>query len=129
MADGTIPAPQVTVLEELGAWLETNGEAIFATRPWTQFGGLTRFGGPNGDDLPVRFTRSADGRTVYAIVLGTPTGTSVVLRLFAGTAASVRLLGGASDLDFTDDDGDLRIDLSEELPASAAHAFAIRLAD
>ena len=118
-ADGTIPAPQVTVLEELGAWLETNGEAIFATRPWTRFAGTT------GDGLPVRFTRSADGGTVYAIVLGTPGGASVVLRDFAEAVTSARLLGGDGTLAVTRDGGDLRIELPGALPAAAAYAFAL----
>lgn len=118
-ADGTIPAPQVAILEALGAWLDTSGEAIFATRPWTRFGGTT------SEDVPVRFTRSADGGTVYALVLGTPGGTSLVLRDFAETPTSVRLLGGAGTLSFARDGSDLRIELPAPLPASAAHAFAL----
>jgi alpha-L-fucosidase len=33
-ADGTIPDLQREPLEGLGRWLDTNGEAIFGTRPW-----------------------------------------------------------------------------------------------
>ena len=42
-ADGTIPRLQLQRLEGLGAWLATNGEAIFGTRPWFTCGG--RHGG------------------------------------------------------------------------------------
>ena len=121
MADGTIPAPQVTILEELGAWLEINGEAIFGTRPWTRFASTT------DDDLPVRFTRNTDGRTVYAIVLGTPGGASVVVREFAESVRAVRRLGDDGSLSFSRDGADLRIELPGALPASAAQAFAITL--
>jgi alpha-L-fucosidase len=31
MADGTIPAPSVTVLEQVGAWMRKNGESIYGT--------------------------------------------------------------------------------------------------
>ncbi|RED96016.1 alpha-L-fucosidase [Marinoscillum furvescens DSM 4134] len=37
-ADGTIPADQQQVLQELGRWLQKNGEAIYGTRPWVVFG-------------------------------------------------------------------------------------------
>ncbi|MEQ2175138.1 hypothetical protein GOODEAATRI_015126, partial [Goodea atripinnis] len=33
-ADGTIPTVFEERLRGVGAWLETNGEAIFATKPW-----------------------------------------------------------------------------------------------
>lgn len=120
-ARGTIPAPQVAVLEALGAWLDVNGEAIFATRPWTRFSGTT------ADGVPVRFTRSADGRTVYALALGTPGGTSLVLRDFPESVRSVRRLGGEGSLSSSHDGADLRVELPGALPDSAAHAFAITL--
>jgi len=37
-AEGTIPAPAVTILGEVGKWLNVNGEAIYATAP-TPFAG------------------------------------------------------------------------------------------
>ena len=37
-ADGTIPGDQQAVLLEVGKWLDINGEAIYGTRPWTQYG-------------------------------------------------------------------------------------------
>src|SRR5262249_44850392 len=64
MADGTVPAPQVARLQAIGAWLAVNGEAIFASHPWERAEGTT------GDATPVRFTTSADGSRLYAIVMG-----------------------------------------------------------
>lgn len=37
-ADGTLPDNQRHVLEELGRWLDLNGEAVFDTRPWVTYG-------------------------------------------------------------------------------------------
>ena len=36
--DGTIPAPIITTLKEMGVWLKANGEAIYATTPWKIYG-------------------------------------------------------------------------------------------
>jgi alpha-L-fucosidase len=50
MADGTIPELQRERLEGLGQWLAINGEAIYATRPWTTTEGKT------SEDMAVRYT-------------------------------------------------------------------------
>jgi len=79
-ANGTIPDRQKKVLRGLGDWLDQNGEAIYGTRPWKTFGeGPTRLkkGGHFVDILnyteeDIRYTRSKDGETLYAIVLDWP---------------------------------------------------------
>jgi alpha-L-fucosidase len=60
--DGTghIPDLQQRPLCELGAWLDANGEAIYATRPWTPTATTTSAGDQ------VRFTHGKE--TIYAIV-------------------------------------------------------------
>jgi len=91
-ADGTVNQQQKDVLLEIGRWLNQNGEAIYATRPWTVHseGSLDAIhvtGGQHAkwvfsncgpDDI--RFTRSKDGKTVYAIALGWP-GAGATLRV------------------------------------------------
>ena len=70
-------------LEYAGDWLQVNGPAIYATRPWTRY--------HEGDK--VRFTRSKDGRTLYAICLDWP-GTSYRSRLIKPVPGStISLLG------------------------------------
>lgn len=118
-ADGTIPQDQKDILLTIGDWLTRNGEAIYATRHWRVYGeGPTvtpqghladlKFEGYSDQD--VRYTRSKDGLTIYAIrlvwgegelVLGemSPMATGGKLPI-----ASVRLVDGGQSVDWTLDD-------------------------
>ena len=78
-ADGTIPQEQKDVLLAMGAWLKKYGEAIYATRAWETYGeGPTKMGAAHGvmgapaegTAQDVRYTRSKDNTTLYAILLG-----------------------------------------------------------
>jgi alpha-L-fucosidase len=121
-ADGSIPEPQVAILRAIGAWLRVNGEAVYETRPWTRFAGTTDAG------LAVRYTRSADGSTVYATLLGTPSGAAFALTGFPETPAEVRRLGAGGALPWSRTGDGIRIELGEPLAADLAHVFAIELA-
>jgi alpha-L-fucosidase len=113
-ADGEVPLDQQKVLIEFGDWLGKYGAAIYETRPWVAYGeGPTKeprggFSDAGGflrlayTAADVRYTRSKDGKTVYAILLGQPTaGQEMTLTSFAAGApgaeadvASVSLIGG-----------------------------------
>lgn len=78
-ADGTIPQEQKDVLLAMGAWLKKYGEAVYATRAWQKYGeGPTKMGAAfgimgapkEGTAKDIRFTRSKDNTTLYAIMLG-----------------------------------------------------------
>ena len=85
-ADGSVHELQRKCLMGLGAWMDVNGEAIRATRPWSRAESKT------SDGVPVRFTRKQD--TLYAILLDTPREAEVCIRnLHAAVGADVRLLG------------------------------------
>jgi alpha-L-fucosidase len=82
-ADGTIPQEQQDVLHAMGDWLKKYGEAIYKTRAWEQYGeGPTKMGAAYGvmtaptagTARDIRFTRSKDNTTLYAILLGWESG-------------------------------------------------------
>ncbi|MCB9220171.1 MAG: alpha-L-fucosidase, partial [Ignavibacteriales bacterium] len=78
-ADGTIPVEQKDILLAMGAWLKKYGESVYATRAWEKYGeGPTKMGSGHGvftapaegtyEDI--RYTKSKDNSTLYAILLG-----------------------------------------------------------
>jgi len=78
-ADGTIPQEQKDILLAMGAWLKKYGEAVYATRAWEKYGeGPTLMGAgkgiftapAEGTAKDVRYTRSKDNTTLYAVLLG-----------------------------------------------------------
>jgi len=121
MADGTVPAAQVTRLQAMGTWLGVNGDAIFGSRPWTRAEGVTT------DGTPVRFTRSGDGSRLYAIVLGPLPAGEIRFVGLSGIAGPAQLLGTSGDLAATASGGDLHVALPASPPAQAAHVFALPL--
>lgn len=119
MADGTVPAAQVERLRAIGAWLAVNGEAIYDSRPWTHAESSATGG------ARVRFTTSADGKTLYAIVLGPlPEGTFTISGVGASPTA-VRLLGSNVAIPFTAAAGDLTVTVPADVASEAASVFAL----
>jgi alpha-L-fucosidase len=115
--DGTIPDEQQAPLRGLGAWLDSNGEAIYGSRPWLLTESVTAEG------TPLRFTKSGEG--VYALVLGMPSDRRVTLRGVDGTGVRrVRVVATDELVDFAvDGSGALTVTLPERLPVSAVTAL------
>jgi alpha-L-fucosidase len=137
MADGTFPQAQKDLLLTMGGWLKKFGEAIYATRAWVRFGeGPTEMGGggmgapKEGRATDIRFTRSKDNKTLYAIELGWPAGDQLVITTLragsfdASTIKEVRLVGG-EPCAFTQDGSGLRV----TLPSSQRNdlGYAVRI--
>jgi alpha-L-fucosidase len=93
-ANGNIPQDQKNVLLEIGKWLQTNGEAIYGTRPWYTYGeGPTKE--PEGHfenrDEFLKIKYSADDvryttrvGAIYATVLGqAEAGNTITLNSFS----------------------------------------------
>jgi alpha-L-fucosidase len=106
-------------LEALGAWLRVNEEAIYGTRPWTRAEGQT------SERMRVRFTRK--GGTLYAVILGEPTGKTLVLRdVEAKEGTKVSLVGGSGELKWKQNGQDLEV----EMPGGALpskHAVTLKM--
>ena len=138
--DGTIPEGDREILLGVGRWLESNGEAVFGTRPWKVYGeGPTRVqsGGftdtKRGAYTPqdIRFT--ARGDTLYATVLAWPEDGRVVIRslgnesgLYGREVEKVELVGVRDALEWSRGPAGLEVRLPEKPPCEHAYVLRIR---
>ncbi len=114
-SDGIIPQEQQDILRSVGRWLEQNGEAIYSTRPWTQFS--------EGD---VRFTTKGD--VLYAICLkwpAKPLNLAVLAKGKAGEIRSISLLGSTQPVAFKQSVEGLQVTLPPEAPGE--HAWVVKI--
>jgi alpha-L-fucosidase len=146
-ADGTIPEQAKTVLLEMGGWLHVNGEAIYATRPFSVFGEGPTIAPKNSTEknhdiqaytpADVRYTQSKDGRVTYALLMGWPPDGATTLRvLFRGNpyldapVCRIELIGSLSPVEFHQDEFGLHVTLPKgadaELPPIPAYALRLR---
>ena len=142
LADGSIPADQKETLAGIGEWMKVNGEAIYETRPWITYGeGPTKE--PEGgfrdnakflalkySEKDIRYTRSKDGKTVYAIRLGeSAPGTAMTLETFtkAHQVKGVSLLGTGESVEWKMSDDGLSVGAPKAATGAAAIVYKISL--
>jgi alpha-L-fucosidase len=116
--DGTIDERQRKIVEEIGAWLKVNGEAIFATRPWRI-----------AKEDEFRFTRSKTGETLYVISLAWPADGKLTIQSLAKHAepiAEVSLLGYPGQLNWRQTDNGLVVNLPAGRPCEYAYSVRVK---
>jgi alpha-L-fucosidase len=93
--DGSLDPEVEAILNDLAEWMATNGESIYGTRPWVEFGeGPTRpDGGFFNEDFAfsaadVRYVAKGD-EVLYATLLGKPQPGEIVLTLL-GSVVGIR---------------------------------------
>lgn len=131
--DGRISDRQKQLLRDMGAWLKINGEAIYATRPAPLAAeGPTRLekegsfsGKVTYTAQDIRYTRSKDGKTLYAMVLDRPDGEVTMTGTNGRKIIRVDLLGYEGDIEWNKDAEALRIKFPADAAESSAYAFRI----
>lgn len=142
--NGQLDKEETQILEQITKWMDVNGEAIYATRPWKIFGDgpamkatspATSFNENKRTDLTaddVRFTLK--DKTLYAFVMGWPAGERQAViaplalggRLGVGKIGTLELLGHSGSLQWEQDASSLRVSLPHEKPCEHAVVFKIR---
>lgn len=144
LADGSFPEEVRKELHAMGAWLNTNGEAIYSTIPWMFFGeGPTEVtlpghhgqGKHHGEYIPVytaediRFTQN--GKNLYAICLEWP-GEEIIIRtlgsegkIYLNSIKKISMLGCKNELGWEQTPEGLIVEFPKEKPCEFAYVIKI----
>ncbi len=140
--DGTIDRKEIAVLDGITAWMQVNGEAIYATRPWKLYGegpDMVKSGSFQGASInklnakDIRFTCNKTNTAIYAIALGWPVGEFVIQSLGTASAAQpgkiahVQLLGTGEKLKWKQTAEGLRVELPRGYQPAADFAAALKV--
>jgi len=137
-ADGTFPEDQKTLIYQLGSWLKICGNAIYCTRPYKIMGELSKDWGKadaknyrtyHGTSDDIRYTRSKDGKTLYAIILDWP-GESICIQTLSDLNTKnirhIRLLGVNKNLKWKMTKQGLEITMPERPEYKYAYPLEIK---
>lgn len=116
--EGKIPQESIKRLQDVGKWLEVNGEAIYATE---------KLSGNYKQGDSIRFTKSGD--MIYAFSYEDPSGEFALEGIAPAENSKVQILGFNENLEWTFENGSLKIqvpaDLIDQIGNSAAYTFKI----
>jgi len=139
-ADGTIPTEAKNILEEMGAWLQVNGEAIYGTRPWKIYGeGPTKIKTGNHAETnnteayqasDIRFTTK--GNVLYLTSLAWPKDGVFTVKSLAKdnpyekeAIQSVSFISGNGELSWLQDEVGLHVSVKGDKPCDEAYVFKV----
>lgn len=116
-ADGTIPEIQRERLLGLGKWLEENGEAIYGSRTWVEFSGISEEG------VRVGFTKK--NNYLYVIVLDRAPNEITLKDIALKDGTEITCLKKEEPIKFIESDGKVKMIIPDELQGEYGLSFRI----
>jgi alpha-L-fucosidase len=117
---GALPEVQKTRLIDIGKWLKINGEGIYSTRAYS-----------TPQEGNIRYTRSKDNETVYAISIGWPGKTLELKSVEPAKDSKIYLLGYDKPLKWTHKNGTTVVsfpsDLQNEAKRPCNYAYTLKI--
>jgi alpha-L-fucosidase len=132
--DGTLRQQEVETLKAIGKWLDVNGQAIYGTQPWREFGegAMVKVKGGRPEMGPdcVRFTVK-DG-ILYAICFGWPDSGAFTIKSLSSEhpvskegISSIKMLGSDEALKWSQTADGLRVTFPKQAPCRYAYTLKI----
>ncbi len=117
-ADGRIPPIMEERLQEIGRWLNVNGEAIYGTDRWTA---------PSSDHPKIQYSRK--GNTGYVHLLTWPGDTLQLKNVQTNSKTTISFLGRSPELDWSTTEKGIEIDIPpltvDEIPSRHVQVLKI----
>ena len=115
--DGELDPVAYQRLKEVGAWMKTNGKAIYGSRMFKVFG--------EGDNI--RFTQSKDGQTQYIFLFNFPDDKLVLTKIPFSKGAKLQMLGSTKNLKWTTTQQGVEITLPDALKKTTDHVWVLKV--
>lgn len=115
--DGEFDPTAYDRLKEIGAWMKTNGQAIYGSRMYKVFN--------EGDKI--RFTQSKDGHTQFIFLLDFPKEKLALTKIKPGSTAKISLLGSNQKINWKSTADGMEITLPPALEAASKYVWVLKV--
>jgi alpha-L-fucosidase len=115
--DGELDPVAYQRLQEIGAWMKVNSEAIYGTRMFKQF----------GEGGGIRFTQSKDGSTHYIFLFDFPEEKLVLTKIPFSKKAKLQLLGSTKSLRWKATKQGVEIAVPRSLKNLSNHVWVLKV--
>lgn len=113
--EGELAADAYSRLSEIGEWISINGEAIYGTRMYKNFG--------EGDN--VRYCQSKDGKSLYIFLFEFPQSSLRLTSIYLNPGTKLELLGSDKMVSWKNSKG-MVIDLPKSLKKNGKHVWVLK---
>lgn len=117
--DGELAPDAYSRLQEIGAWMNVNGEAIYGTRMYTTF----------SEGEKIRFTQSKDGKTKFIFLFDFPKDKVSISKMPFSKNAKVEMLGSKQKVKWNAMSGGAEILLPGAMEAAGKHVWVLKVTE